>query len=139
MSPKSVSALWPVLHYEDTNRALEFLAEAFGFVAGAVVHDDEGQVVHAEMHLPQGGTLVFGSARRGEGVHGNLPTGCSASYVVTDQVYVAHDRARRAGAEIVQAPHETAFGTGVPTHAFTARDSEGNLWTFGTYAGSTSN
>lgn len=34
-----------------------------------------------------------------------------------------------------EALHETMFGSGVATHAFTARDPEGNLWTFGTYRG----
>jgi len=128
-------ALWPVLHYEDTDRALAFLTGAFGFEPGAVVRDEAGRVVHAELHRPGGGSLVFGWAERGAGVHADLRVGAAASYVATDAVEALHARARDAGAEIVQAPHETAFGTGAPTRAFTARDPEGNLWTFGTYRG----
>ena len=128
-------ALWPVLHYADTDRALAFLVDAFGFETGVAVRDDAGVIVHAEMHWPGGGSLVFGLANRGEGVHADLRLGAAACYVATDEVDAVHERAASAGAEIVQPPHETAFGTGVPTRAFTARDPEGNLWTFGTYRG----
>jgi hypothetical protein len=46
-------------------------------------------------------------------------------------------RAVAANAEIVQPQHRTALGSGVPTRAVTARDPEGILWTFGTYAART--
>mgnify|MGYP000951166737 CR=1 FL=1 len=128
-------AIWPVLHYEDTNRAHRFLTEAFGFTTTVAVRDEDGVIVHAEMSRPEGGSLVFGLAGRGDGVHSDLPTGCSACYVATDRVDPIHDRAKQAGAEIIQPPQDTAFGTGVPTRAFTARDPEGNRWTFGTYTG----
>jgi predicted enzyme related to lactoylglutathione lyase len=79
--------------------------------------------------------LVFGSTKHMEGVHGGLQPGTSACYVVADDVDAVHRRATRAGAEIVEAPYETTFGSGMATHAFTARDPEGNLGTFGTYRG----
>ena len=37
--------------------------------------------------------------------------------------------------DVVEPPHETRFGSGVTSYVFTARDHEGNLWTFGTYDG----
>lgn len=135
MDRKSRSDLWPILHYEDTNRALAFFVDALGFTSDSVVRDEVGQVVHAEMGLPNGGTVVFGSASRGGGVHNALPVGGSACYIISDQVDSAFERAESAGADIIQKPHETAFGTGTPTRAFTARDPEGNLWTFGDYNG----
>jgi uncharacterized glyoxalase superfamily protein PhnB len=64
-----------------------------------------------------------------------MRAGSSATYVVTDDVDGVHARAVAAGAEIVNAPHATAFGTGEETRVFTARDPEGNHWTFGTYRG----
>ncbi len=128
-------AVWLILHYEDPGRALDFLTDALGFEAEGVVRDEEGVVVHAELHRPRGGSLVLGWARRGGGVHEDLRAGAGAIYVATAEIDAAHERARTAGAEVVRPPHETAFGTGVATRAFTVADPEGNLWTFGTYRG----
>lgn len=127
--------MWPVLHFDDTARALEFLVEALGFRAALVVCDDDGKVVHAEMRRPEGGAVVFGATAHEGGVHGGMKSGASASYVVTDDVDGVFERALAAGAEIVEEPHQTEFGSGVPTRALTVRDPEGNLWTFGTYRG----
>jgi uncharacterized glyoxalase superfamily protein PhnB len=127
--------VWPVLHYDDTDTALRFLVDAFGFRAAVVVEDDDGDVIHAELRWPAGGALVFGSTKHTDSVHGQMAAGTGACYVVADDVDAVFAQALRANAEIVAQPHETAFGSGVPTRAFTARDPEGNLWTFGTYRG----
>ena len=130
--------VWPVLHYHDTERALMFLVEALGFREALAVRDPEGDVVHAELRWPGGGAVVFGSTKHSESVHGAMMPGTSASYVVADDVDAVYERALAADAELVQGPNETTFGSGVPTRAFTARDPEGNLWTFGTYRGARS-
>jgi uncharacterized glyoxalase superfamily protein PhnB len=124
-----------VLHYADTARALAFLTQAFGFREALAVRDDEGDVVHVELRWPEGGAVVFGSVKHTGGVHGGMRPGTSASYVATDDVDAVYRRATAADADIVEPPHETQFGLGVPTRAFTARDPEGYLWTFGTYRG----
>ena len=103
-----------------------------------MVAGEDDEVVHAELRWPEGGAVVFGSTRHTDGIHGRMRAGTAASYVVADDVDVVHARAVRAGADIVEPPHETAFGSGVATRAFTARDPEGNLWTFGTYRGAPS-
>jgi uncharacterized glyoxalase superfamily protein PhnB len=87
------------------------------------------------MRWPSGGALVFGSTKHAGGVHGELRAGTAACYVITDNPDDVYARAAGTEAEIIQPPHETAFGSGVPTRAFTARDPEGNLWTFGSYRG----
>jgi uncharacterized glyoxalase superfamily protein PhnB len=51
--------------------------------------------------------------------------------VVADDVEALHDRAAKAGAEIVRPLQNTDYGS----HEFAARDPEGNLWSFGTYLG----
>lgn len=127
--------VWPVLHYDDTAAALRFLADAFGFREALVTSDDQGEVVHAELRWPDGGAVVFGSTKHIDGVHGQMRAGASAAYVVAHDVDAIHQRALRASAEIVEPPHDTKFGSGVRTRAFTAQDPEGNLWTFGTYRG----
>lgn len=124
-----------MLHYDDTAMALRFLVDAFGFLPATVVRDGDGDVIHAEMRWPEGGAVVFGGTKHVDGVHGEMRAGSSACYVVTDDVDAVFERAVAADAKIVERPHETAFASGVPTRAFTARDREGNLWTFGTYRG----
>jgi uncharacterized glyoxalase superfamily protein PhnB len=99
------------------------------------VRDGDGDVIHAELRWPAGGALVFGSTKHVDGAHRQMRAGTGACYVVTDEVDAVFERAVAAHAEIVERPHETAFGSGVAARAFTARDPEGNLWTFGTYRG----
>lgn len=135
MSAAPEPTVWPVLHYDDTNAALRFLVDAFGFRAAIAVRDDDGDVIHAEMRWPAGGAVVFGSTKHVESVHGEMGAGTSACYVVADDLDAVFKRADSARAEIVAPPHETTFGSGAQTRAFTARDPEGNLWTFGDYRG----
>lgn len=127
--------VWPILHYDDTAAARRFLTEAFGFREALAVPDEYGGYVHVELRWPQGGAVVFGSTRHTGGVHGGIRPGTGASYVVADDVDAVYKRAVANDADIVESPHDTQFGSGVATRAFTARDPEGNLWTFGTYRG----
>ena len=56
--------------------------------------------------------------------------GAAGAYVVVDDTSTALARAQAAGAQIVHGPSESDQG-----QVFTARDPEGNLWSFGTYGG----
>jgi len=127
--------VWPVPHYDDTEAGLRFLVDGLGFREALAVRDGDGEVAHAELRWPSGGAVVLGSTKHVGGVHGEMRAGTSACYLVADEVDAAFKRAVCANAEVVEPPHETAFGSGVPTRAFTVRDSEGNLWTVGTYRG----
>ena len=49
--------------------------------------------------------------------------------MVVDEVDPLHDTAKAAGAEIVMAPTDQDYGS----RDFSARDPEGNIWSFGTY------
>ncbi|GAU66951.1 hypothetical protein SSP35_04_00300 [Streptomyces sp. NBRC 110611] len=137
MSPdaSSPSSVWPVLHYDDTGTALRFLVDVLGFVEVVAAPDEHGGIGHAELRWPGGGALVFGSTRHTDSVHGRMRAGTSAVYVVADDVDAVHQRVREAGGEILEPPHDTEFGSGARAYAFTVRDPEGNLWTFGTYRG----
>ena len=132
MNDDGVSSLWPVLHYDDPETARAFLVDVLGLGEALIVRDDQGDIVHGELRVPGGGALVFGGTKHVDGVHGGLKAG--ALYVVTDGVDAVHDRVQRAGGEIVAGPHHTTFGAG-PAYACTVKDTEGNLWTFGTYPG----
>lgn len=135
MTSDATSSVWPVLHYDDTRIALRFLVDVLGFRAMTTAADAEGDIVHAEVSWPGGGALVFGGTRHAGGVHGGMRPGAAAVYVVTDEVDAVHRRAAGAGADVVEPPRQTRFGSGARSYAMTVRDPEGNLWTFGTYRG----
>jgi uncharacterized glyoxalase superfamily protein PhnB len=135
MSEADSGSVWPILHYDDTHAALRFLVDVVGFREVVVAHGAGGELAHAELRWPGGGSLVFGWTGHRDGVHGGIPGGSSAVYIATDAVDEIHQRVARAGAEVVQPPHRTTFGSGAEAYACSARDPEGNLWTFGTYRG----
>ncbi|MEJ1199268.1 MULTISPECIES: VOC family protein [unclassified Streptomyces] len=136
MSPDALpSSVWPVLHYDDTRAALRFLVGVLGFEQAVAAPDEHGGIGHAELRWPGGGALVFGSTRHTDSVHGRMRAGASAVYVVSDDVDAVHQRVVDAGGEVLEAPHETRFGSGAATYVCTVQDPEGNLWTFGTYRG----
>lgn len=131
------SSIWPILHYENPASVVRFLVDVLGFHQYVAAEDGDGDVVHAELEWPGGGRIVIGGTKHTGGVHNGLGPG-NALYVVTDDVGAVHARATTAEADVVHAPHTTTFGSGVQAYAFTVRDPEGGLWTFGTYAGSDS-
>ena len=129
-----MSTVWPILHYDAAASAVDVLVDVFGFVADVVAADDDGDVAHAELSAPGGGTVVVGSTKHREGVHGGLEPGGVALYVVTEDVDAV---ARRVEADrrarLVDQPRWTEFGNGARAYVVTVADPEGNLWTFGTY------
>jgi len=129
-----ISTVWPILHYGDPERALRFLL-ALGFDAVVVGRDADDDIAHVELRWPGGGAGGFGATKHTEGTHAGLPPGSAAMYVVADDIEQVHERARVAGADVIDAPHETTFGSGARSHVFTVRDPEGHLWTFGTHRG----
>ncbi|EFV13445.1 VOC family protein [Segniliparus rugosus] len=133
--PGRTSSAWPVLHYDDTDAALRFLTDGLGFREILVFRDEDGAVAGAELAWPGGGRLVLGSTAHKDSVHGHLPAGCNAVYLVTDDVDGVHRRAQAAGATILRPPHNTAFGPGREAYACAIGDPEGNIWTIGDYSG----
>jgi uncharacterized glyoxalase superfamily protein PhnB len=125
--------LWASLMYEDAHAGIRFLEEALGFERGMVLsRDDEpSQVMHAEMWWPTGGGVMLGTAGLDDTVFGGRPTGVGSVYLVSNEPDALYQRARDAGARVVIELHDTDFGS----RTFTVADSEGNLWTVGTYSG----
>ena len=126
--------VWPALTYKDAEAALRFLTEAFGFEETLVVRGEEGDgraIHHAEMKWPSGGGIMFGSPRPRGDENEIFPEGPVSIYVVTDEPDALLERATKAGADIALGIKDEDYGS----RGFTARDPEGNLWTFGTYRG----
>ena len=74
---------------------------------------------------------MLGDTEGRDAEHLALPSGPISVYVVTDEPDAIHDRAVAAGATIVRGLRDEEYGS----RGFSATDPEGNLWSFGTYAG----
>jgi uncharacterized glyoxalase superfamily protein PhnB len=123
-------SICPTLLYADAKAAIKQLTEAFGFTELSVYEGADGSVLNAE--LVQGnGVVMLGSKGRGgpfdEAMRGAGPCGV---YVVVDDVDAHHQRAVEHGAEILMPPTDQDYGS----RDYMARDTEGNIWSFGTYA-----
>lgn len=127
------TALWPVLTYRDAAGALRFLETAFGFERVAVYtrDDDPGVIEHAEMRWPLGGGVMLGTAGRDASPFGQRAPGNDSVYVRCTDPDGLFGRAVEAGAPVVRELTDEDYGS----RGFTVRDPEGNLWSFGTYAG----
>ncbi|GHE88633.1 glyoxalase [Streptomyces griseoluteus] len=123
-------SVYPTLLYADARAAIAQLTRALGFTELAVYESEDGTVLHAE--LAQGnGAVMLGSKGRGgvfaEVMGGGGPAGV---YVVVDDVDAHHRRAVEHGVEILAPPTDQDYGA----RDYLARDAEGNVWSFGTYA-----
>ncbi len=125
--------MWPCLSYRDAPAAIDFLTDAFGFVATTVLtHDDDPSVIlHAELRWPPGGGIMLGSTGKDDSPFGQRTPGHELVYLVCTDPDGLHARAIGAGADLVRGLADEEYGS----RGFTVRDPEGNMWSFGTYAG----
>lgn len=117
--------IYPVLTYHDAKAAIDWLGEAFGFEPHAVYEGENGRIDHAELKL-DGAFLMLSSKSDNIWSATNGPIAVS----LPDGVDSHYERAKAAGAEIISEPADTHYGS----RDYSARDLEGNLWNFGTYA-----
>lgn len=125
------SSVIPSLRYADAHAAIRFLVDAFGFTAHMVVEGDTGTIEHAQ--LTHGSGMVMLGSDRNENAYGEY-VGASGTksiglYVIVADVGAHAQQARAAGAEIVMEPTKEDYGGS----SYTARDPEGNVWSFGDY------
>ena len=130
--------LIPCLRYRDAPAAIDFLCRAFGFERHAVYADDaEPTIVHHAQLVLGNSMVMLGSDRPGVAKDlyswktpeeaGGI-TMCVCALVEDPDSHCA--RARAEGAEILSGPEDNP---GYPGRAYNARDSEGNVWNFGSY------
>lgn len=122
--------VWPAFRAADARPLIRFLVEAFGFEETAVFGEGE-HVTHAQLSWPEGGGVMLGSVRDDADDAWPARPGTAACYVVTADPAAVHARAVAAGAVITRRLSTSDYGS----HEFSARDPEGNLWSFGTYRG----
>jgi uncharacterized glyoxalase superfamily protein PhnB len=119
----------PVLIYDDADKAIKFLTEAFGFTDAGTHRSPDGKIAHAELAYDGG---VIGLSDRVEGSIFDL--GPCAIYVVVDDPDTHHARAVAAGADVVYPLTDQDYGS----RDYAVRDPEGFVWCFGTYVPGTS-
>lgn len=129
-------AVWPSLVYADAHAGIAFLTDVFGFEPQLVVPDehDASVVVHSQLAWPEGGVVQASTAGRPGNPFADRPIGKESLYVVTADPGAVWSRCQAAGVEVVQAPSEPEYAPG--TIVFSVRDPEGNIFSFGQYAGS---
>lgn len=129
MSDTPRPAVIPALCYINARKAFDWLQTAFGFEIEFFIEDDEGNLVHSELRHGNGlimvGTEWDASTKSPE----NTGRCCTTTtHIHLDEDIDAHcERARKAGAEIMQEPETQFYGD----RTYRARDPEGHIWTFG--------
>ena len=119
-------AITPYLYYEDAGGALKFLSKAFGFRKhGRPMLAPDGKVNHAVMKL--GDDLIMmgcpGSTYKNPKRLGQTT---QSLYINVDNVDKHFERARKAGAKILEEPQDTDYGH----RRYGAEDPEGHQWYF---------
>jgi uncharacterized glyoxalase superfamily protein PhnB len=121
----------PFLRYADATAAARWLVDALGFAVREVFPSAD-DVQHGELQHGSDGLVMIGPAKEDHlGLKSPRALGGSThgiALVVSDPD-ASLARARAAGAEIVRDIADTPYGS----RDFTCRDTEGHLWTVGTY------
>ncbi len=120
--------VWPALQARDAVTLIDYLVDCFGFLRTAVYMDGD-TVAHAQLDWPEGGGIMLGSYKP-QGPF-TLEPGTFGAYVVCSDVRSLHRRVVANGGLSVTTPEQTDYGS----LDFSASDTEGNKWTFGSYRG----
>ncbi|WP_236053073.1 MULTISPECIES: VOC family protein [Streptomyces] len=123
-------SVYPTLLYADARTAIRQLTEALGFTELSLYETADGKVMHAELVQGSGAVMVGSKGRGGLFDTALKDAGPAGVYVVVDDVDAHHQRAVEHGVEILMPPTDQDYGS----RDYMARDVEGNIWSFGTYA-----
>jgi uncharacterized glyoxalase superfamily protein PhnB len=117
------------LVYKDPMAALQWLEKAFGFETTMLITDGDGKLTHSEMNFGDGYIMVgweWAENTKAPGSVGGANTQ-SIHVHLRDGIDAHCDRARGAGATIVQEPEDQFYGD----RTYRALDPEGHMWSFG--------
>ena len=123
-------SMYPILGYRDLPGAIDWLCRVFSFEPLELVKNDDGTYAHVELRLGDG--VIMPTTQSSNPSADNpweQPLTTQGLYVALDGVDAHYERAVAAGAEILRPLADTDYGS----REYTARDLEGNLWSFGTY------
>ena len=128
-----VDGIWTVVTYADPVAGVRFVTEVLGFEELVLVLEDgdPNRIVHSEYRWPEGGIVQVASWAEGNEF---IPRpGEQGLYVVTADPHAVWERCRAAGVDVIREPTEPHYDPG--GMGFSIRDPEGNVWSFGSYAG----
>jgi len=119
----------PVLTYQDIPAAHDFLVDAFGFEAGGVSLNGDGQAIHGEVRLGDSAIWLHRvTAEHGLESPRTSDVANAGLFVFVDDVDAHYARAHAAGAPITSQPVDQPYGQ----REYEARDLEGHRWWFAT-------
>ena len=121
--------VWLTLKAHDAPALIDYYVRTFGFVLSA--RYGEGDTVdHAQLVWPEGSGGIMLGSHRPDTVWSREP-GTAGAYVVTADPDALYERVLQHDADILRPLAKTDYGS----REFSVRDPEGNLWSFGDYAG----
>jgi uncharacterized glyoxalase superfamily protein PhnB len=124
-----VDNVLPHIVYQSVEAALAWLTATFGFTEHYRYGEPGGPVLGAQMHL--GGVwIMLHNARPGSATPAQLGAGTQSLTVFVDDVDAHFERAKSAGAKIVEELHETCYGE----WQYGAEDLDGHHWLFSRHA-----
>jgi uncharacterized glyoxalase superfamily protein PhnB len=136
MSPTYPDVI-PMIAYEDGPRAMDWLADAFGFTERARMTDPGGRLSHGEMQAGEGVIMLATPSPdyRGPKSHresceqarkwSSVPYIIDGVLVYVKDVRAHFEHARNAGASILSEPNEDSNG-----RQYRVEDLEGHRWMF---------
>jgi uncharacterized glyoxalase superfamily protein PhnB len=119
----------PHITYQDVAAALVWLTKAFGFTEHYRYGEPGGRVEGAQMHLGDA-WIMLNSARPGRASPAQAGCETQSLTVFVDDVDAHFERAKSAGARIVEDLQETVYGE----RQYGAEDLEGHRWLFSRHA-----
>lgn len=134
---------WPRLSisvfYDDPGKAIDWLCDAFGFETRLRVEDDDGRIMHSELVYGEAVVMVGQSGINPRRPH--FPPTASpqslggqttqAAFLHVDDVDAHCERARAAGARILDEPTNHDYGADYwIDRTYGALDPEGHVWWF---------
>jgi uncharacterized glyoxalase superfamily protein PhnB len=123
--PPNTPRISPYLYYENVAGALEWLARAFGFRERMRMPGPDGGIAHAEMELADG-LIMMGRPGADYRNPRRLGQVTQSLYVYVDEIDKHYERAREAGARILEEPADQFYGD----RRYAAEDPEGHHWYF---------
>lgn len=131
---KTTATMISTMRYRDCDKAVDWLAKAFGFEPRQVFRGEDGKVVHAELGFGNGMIMIgpvadtpFGKYMVQPDEVGGRETQCC--YAIVENPDSHFERAKGMGARIISPPTDKDYGG----RDYACFDFEGHLWSFGTY------
>jgi uncharacterized glyoxalase superfamily protein PhnB len=134
---------WPqissALFYQDAGAAIDWICRTFGFEVRLRVEGEGGRIEHSELVFGEGLIMIGqagGRSDRPSPLPGRSPRSVGGANtqslcVFVEDVDAHHERARAAGAKIIEPPSTTDYGEEYDSHrGYRAEDPEGHQWWF---------